>query len=381
MLSLIEPAVTIKDIECSIIDKAWNEGWIKPQPPEERTGKKIAVVGSGPAGLAAADQLNKAGHLVTLYERADRPGGLLMYGIPNMKLEKQVVTRRVQLMQAEGITLECGIEIGVDISSKQLMEDFDSVVLCCGATKPRDLPIEGRELNNIRYAMEFLGPNTKELWDVKDGKSKQFSELAKDKNVVIIGGGDTGTDCVGTSLRHGCKSVVQLEIMPKPPIERAANNPWPEWPKTYKMDYGQEEAEAIQGEDPRQYLVSSSRFSGDADGNVKAVHIHDIEWTSDNGRFVPQKVEGSSRVLEADLVLLAMGFLGPEATIAEELGLDLDARSNVQAEYGKFKTSLEGVFTAGDMRRGQSLIVWAINEGRAAARECDKFLMGTTKLP
>jgi glutamate synthase (NADPH/NADH) small chain len=381
VLGLIEPAVTIKNIECSIIDKAWNEGWVTPQPPEERTGKKIAVVGSGPAGLAAADQLNKAGHLVTLYERADRPGGLLMYGIPNMKLEKDVVTRRVALMEAEGVSLKCGVEIGVDISSKQLMEDFDSVVLCCGATKPRDLPIEGRELNNIRYAMEFLGPNTKELWDIKDGKSEQFSELAKGKNVVIIGGGDTGTDCVGTSLRHGCKSVVQLEIMPKPPAERAANNPWPEWPKTYKMDYGQEEAEAIQGEDPRQYLVSSSRFSGDADGNVKAVHIHNIEWTSENGRFIPKKVDGSERVLEADLVLLAMGFLGPEATIAEELGLDLDARSNVQADYGKFQTSIEGVFAAGDMRRGQSLIVWAINEGRAAARECDKFLMGTTKLP
>jgi len=381
VLGLIEPAVTIKNIECSIIDKAWNEGWVTPQPPEERTGKKIAVVGSGPAGLAAADQLNKAGHLVTLYERADRPGGLLMYGIPNMKLEKDVVTRRVALMEAEGVSLKCGVEIGVDISSKQLMEDFDSVVLCCGATKPRDLPIEGRELNNIRYAMEFLGPNTKELWDIKDAKSEQFSELAKGKNVVIIGGGDTGTDCVGTSLRHGCKSVVQLEIMPKPPAERAANNPWPEWPKTYKMDYGQEEAEAIQGEDPRQYLVSSSRFSGDADGNVKAVHIHNIEWTSENGRFIPKKVDGSERVLEADLVLLAMGFLGPEATIAEELGLDLDARSNVQADYGKFQTSIEGVFAAGDMRRGQSLIVWAINEGRAAARECDKFLMGTTKLP
>jgi glutamate synthase (NADPH/NADH) small chain len=381
VLGLIEPAVTIKDIECSIIDKAWAEGWVTPQAPAERTGKKVAVVGSGPAGLAAADQLNQAGHLVTLFERADRPGGLLMYGIPNMKLEKQVVTRRVQLMQDEGVVLKCGVEIGVDISSKQLMEEFDSVVLCCGATKPRDLPIEGRELNNIRYAMEFLGPNTKELWDIKDGKSEQFSELAKGKNVVIIGGGDTGTDCVGTSLRHGCKSVVQLEIMPKPPTERAANNPWPEWPKTYKMDYGQEEAEAIQGEDPRQYLVSSSRFAGDADDNVKAVHIHNIEWTNDNGRFIPKKVEGSERVLDADLVLLAMGFLGPEATIAEELGLDLDARSNVQAEYGKFKTSLDSVFAAGDMRRGQSLIVWAINEGRAVARECDKFLMGATKLP
>ncbi|HAV13113.1 MAG TPA: glutamate synthase [Opitutae bacterium] len=381
VLGVIGPPVTIKNIECSIIDKAWNEGWVTPEIPEERTGKKIAVVGSGPAGLAAADQLNKAGHLVTLFERADRPGGLLMYGIPNMKLEKDVVTRRVALMEAEGVVVKCGVEIGKDISSKQLMEDFDSVVLCCGATKPRDLPIEGRDLNNIRFAMEFLGPNTKELWDIKDGKSEQFSELAKGKNVVIIGGGDTGTDCVGTSLRHGCASVTQLEIMPKPPTERAANNPWPEWPKTYKMDYGQEEAEAVQGEDPRQYLITSSRFSGDDDGNVKGVHVHNIEWVSDNGRFIPKKVEGTERVLKADLVLLAMGFLGPEATIAEELGLDLDGRSNVQADYGKFTTSVEGVFAAGDMRRGQSLIVWAINEGRAAARECDKYLMGTTKLP
>jgi len=381
VLGVIEPPVTIKNIECSIIDKAWAEGWIEPEIPTERTGKKIAVVGSGPAGLAAADQLNKAGHLVTVYERADRPGGLLMYGIPNMKLEKQIVTRRVQLMEAEGVVVKCGVEIGKDISAKDLMKEFDSVILCCGATKPRDLPIEGRELKNIRYAMEFLGPNTKELWDVKEGKSKQFSELAKDKHVVIIGGGDTGTDCVGTSLRHGCKSVVQLEIMPKPPMERAANNPWPEWPKTYKMDYGQEEAAAIQGEDPRQYLVSSSRFAGDSEGNVQAVHIHNIEWTNDNGRFIPKKVEGSEKVLKADLVLLAMGFLGPEATIAEELGLDLDPRSNVKAEYGKFRTSVEKVFAAGDMRRGQSLIVWAINEGRAVARECDKFLMGTTKLP
>jgi glutamate synthase (NADPH/NADH) small chain len=381
VLGVIEPPVTIKNIECSIIDKAWNEGWVVPTPPKERTGKKVAVVGSGPAGLAAADQLNKAGHLVTVFERADRPGGLLMYGIPNMKLEKDVVTRRTELMEAEGVTIKCGVEIGKDIASKELMEEFDSVVLCCGATKPRDLPIEGRELGNIRFAMEFLGPNTKELWDIKEGKAEQFSELAKGKNVVIIGGGDTGTDCVGTSLRHGCKSVTQLEIMPKPPEERAPNNPWPEWPKTYKMDYGQEEAAAIQGEDPRQYLVTSSKFEGDADGNVKAVHVHNIEWENDNGRFIPKKVEGTERVLEAELVLLAMGFLGPEATIAEELGLELDARSNVQAEYGKFTTNIEGVFSAGDMRRGQSLIVWAINEGRAAARECDRYLMGTTKLP
>lgn len=381
VLGVIEPPVTIKNIERSIIDKAWAEGWVKPEVPEKRTGKKVAVVGSGPAGLAAADQLNKAGHLVTIFERADRPGGLLMYGIPNMKLEKDIVTRRVKLMEDEGVTVKCGVEIGKNISAKELLNEFDSVVLCCGATKPRDLPIEGRELKNIHFAMEFLGPNTRELWDIKEGKAKQFSELAKDKHVVIIGGGDTGTDCVGTSLRHGCKSVTQLEIMPKPPMERAPNNPWPEWPKVYKMDYGQEEAAAVQGEDPRQYLVSSSRFESDENGNVKAVHIHDIEWVNEDGRFIPKKVEGSDRIIDADLVLLAMGFLGPEATIAEELGLDLDGRSNVKAEYGKFTTSVDKVFAAGDMRRGQSLIVWAINEGRAVARECDRFLMGSTKLP
>ena len=304
-----------------------------------------------------------------------------MYGIPNMKLQKEVVDRRVNLMRDEGISFVTDTEIGKDLPAKDLMDEFDSVVLCCGATKPRDLPIEGRELNNIRYAMEFLGPNTKNLWDVREGKTEEFTQLAKDKNVVIIGGGDTGTDCVGTSMRHGCKSVTQLEIMPKPPEERAANNPWPEWPKVYKVDYGQEEAAAIQGEDPRQYLVSSSKFEGDANGNVKAIHVHDIEWTSENGRYIPKKVEGTDRVLDADLVLLAMGFLGPESTIVEELGLDQDARSNVQAEYGKFTTSVDKVFAAGDMRRGQSLIVWAINEGRAVARECDRFLMGTTKLP
>jgi len=381
VLGVIEPPVTIKNIEQSIIDKAWDEGWVVATPPKERTGMKVAVVGSGPAGLSAADQLNQAGHLVTVYERADRIGGLLMYGIPNMKLQKEVVTRRVKLMEDEGISFETGVEIGKDISAKQLLDEFDSVILCCGATKPRDLPIEGRELGNIRFAMEFLGPNTANLWDVREGKKKEFEELAKGKDVVIIGGGDTGTDCVGTSIRHGCKSVTQLEIMPKPPMERAPNNPWPEWPKVYKMDYGQEEAAALQGEDPRQYLVSSSKFEGDENGNVKAVHVHDIEWVNENGRFMPKKVEGTDRVIEAELILLAMGFLGPENTIIEELGLDQDARSNVKAEYGKFDTNIDKVFAAGDMRRGQSLIVWAINEGRAVARECDRFLMGTTKLP
>ena len=381
VLGVIEPPVTIKNIEQAIIDKAWDEGWVVPHPPHERTGKKVAVVGSGPAGLSAADQLNKAGHWVTVYERADRIGGLLMYGIPNMKLQKEVVSRRVGIMEAEGVSFETGVEIGKTLPAKQLLDEFDSVVLCCGATKPRDLPIEGRELNNIRFAMEFLGPNTKELWDVKEGKSEQFTQLAKDKNVVIIGGGDTGTDCVGTSLRHKCKRVTQLEIMPKPPLERAPDNPWPEWPKVYKMDYGQEEAAALQGEDPREYLVSASKFEGDGQGNVKAVHVHNIEWVNENGRFIPKKVEGTDRVIDADLVLLAMGFLGPENTIVEELGLEQDARSNVKAEHGRFTTNIDNVFAAGDMRRGQSLIVWAINEGRAVARECDRHLMGTTMLP
>lgn len=381
VLGVIEPPVTIKNIEQSIIDRAWEEGWVTPKIPAQRTGKRVAVVGSGPAGLAAADQLNQAGHLVTVYERADRIGGLLMYGIPNMKLQKEIVNRRVDLMRAEGIQFVTSTEIGKDLPAKQLMDEFDAVILCCGATKPRDLPIEGRQFKNIRYAMEFLGPNTKNLWDLREGKVQEFSELAKDKHVVIIGGGDTGTDCVGTSLRHGCKSVTQLEIMPKPPEERAADNPWPEWPKTFKVDYGQEEAVAIQGEDPRQYLITSSKFEGDAEGNVKAVHVHNVEWVSENGRFMPKKVEGSERVLPADLVLLAMGFLGPESTIIEELGLEQDPRSNVKADYGKFTTSVEKVFAAGDMRRGQSLIVWAINEGRAVAREADRFLMGSSKLP
>jgi glutamate synthase (NADPH/NADH) small chain len=381
VLGVIEPPVTIKNIECAIIDRAWDEGWVVPSPPKERTGKKVAVVGSGPAGLAAADQLNQAGHTVTLFERADRMGGLLMYGIPNMKLEKDVVSRRIKLMEDEGVIMKPGVEIGKDIDPKQLREDFDAVVLCCGATKPRDLPIQGRDLNNIHFAMEFLGPNTKELWDIKEGKSEEFSQKAKDKHVVIIGGGDTGTDCVGTSLRHGCKSVIQLEIMPKPPSEREANNPWPEWPKVYKMDYGQEEAAAIQGSDPRQYLCSTSEFVSDENGNVKAMKVHNIEWVTENGRFTPKKVEGTEREIPADLVLLAMGFLGPEETVVEKLGLEQDARSNVKAEEGQYTTSVDGVFAAGDMRRGQSLIVWAIKEGRGAARECDRYLMGATRLP
>ena len=379
VLGVIEPPVTIKSIECSIIDKGFEEGWVKPNPPMCRTGKKVAVVGSGPAGLAAADQLNKAGHSVVVYERADRIGGLLLYGIPNMKLEKEIVQRRVDLMAAEGVEFIVSTEIGKDLPAKKLVEDFDSVILCCGATKPRDLPIEGRDLKGVHFAMEFLTINTQGLLELKDVTA--FETAAKNKHVVVIGGGDTGTDCVGTSVRHGCSSVTQLEIMPRPPEERAADNPWPEWPKVYKLDYGQEEAKKVFGEDPRKYLTMTKRFIGDDAGNLKSIEICDIEWQEKDGRYSPVEVEDSQREIQAQSAFLAMGFLGPEDTIAEELGLERDSRSNIQADYGRFSTNIEGVFAAGDVRRGQSLVVWAINEGRAAARECDRFLMGETSLP
>ena len=379
VLGVIEPPVTIKSIECAIIDKGFQEGWVTPSPPLKRSNKKVAVVGSGPAGLAAADQLNKAGHTVTVYERADRIGGLLMYGIPNMKLDKKYIQRRVDLLQEEGIEFIVSTEIGKDLPAKNLVEDFDAVVLCCGATKPRDLPVEGRELNGVHFAMEFLTINTQGLLELKDVTS--FETAAKNKDVVVIGGGDTGTDCVGTSVRHGCNTVTQLEIMPRPPDERAPDNPWPEWPKVYKMDYGQEEAKEVFGRDPRHYLTATKKFIGDDAGNLCAIQIHDIEWKQENGRFSPIEVSGSVREIPAQVAFLAMGFLGPEDLIAEELGLERDTRSNVQAEYGKFSTNMPGVFAAGDMRRGQSLVVWAINEGRAVARECDEFLMGETSLP
>ena len=383
VLGVIEPPVTIKNNECAIIDKGWEEGWVTPRLPEKRTGKKVAVVGSGPAGLACADQLNQAGHEVTVFERADRIGGLLMYGIPNMKLDKEeVVQRRVDLMTAEGVIFKTKVDIGKDSewTAEKLRKDFDAIVLCCGATLGRDLPIEGRDAKGIHLAMEFLTANTQYQLDHHfDGTNPALNATGKD--VVVIGGGDTGTDCVGTSLRHGCKSVIQLEIMPKPPMERAANNPWPEWPKVYKMDYGQEEAAAVQGEDPRQYLVNTKRFLVDSEGNLSGLEICNIEWVNDNGRFSPKEVEGTARVIPAQLVLLAMGFLGPEQEIVKQFELETDARSNVKADHGTFTTSLPGVFAAGDMRRGQSLVVWAINEGRGAARECDKYLMGVTNLP
>ena len=388
-LGLIEPPVTIKSIECAIIDRGFEEGWVVPQPPAVRTGKRIAVVGSGPAGLACAAQLNSAGHTVTVYERADRIGGLLMYGIPNMKLEKEMVQRRVDLMCAEGVTFVTNCEVGKDIPADRLRDDNDAVVLCGGATNPRDLPIEGRELDGVHYAMEFLHGNTKQLLDDKHGpvpgEGEGFSYpflSAEDKDVIVIGGGDTGNDCLGTSMRHGCRSVNMFEILPKPPPDRAANNPWPEWPRIFRVDYGHAEAAERFGADPRTFLISTKRFVGDEHGKLKELHTVMIEWiTGEDGRFQLQEVPGSEKVWPAQLVLLAMGFLGPENPVLEQLGVERDARSNAQAEYGQFATNVPGVFAAGDMRRGQSLVVWAINEGRGAARECDRYLMGETSLP
>ncbi|GAB4340106.1 MAG: glutamate synthase subunit beta [Leptolyngbyaceae cyanobacterium] len=380
VLGIHNPPVTIKNIEYSIAEKGWEEGWITANPPTKRTGKKVAVIGSGPAGLAAAAQLNTAGHEVTVYERADRPGGLLMYGIPNMKLDKeQVVLRRLRILEQEGVKFVCNTEVGKDLPAETLLKEFDAVVLCIGATKPRDLPIEGRELKGIHFAMEFLTANTKSLLDQQRGDDFISAE---GKDVVIIGGGDTGTDCVGTSIRHGCTSLVQLEIMPKPPEKRAADNPWPEWPKIYRMDYGQEEAAAKFGDDPRVYTTTATKFEGDENGHVKAVHTVQVQWErNEKGQFIPQPIPGTEKVLPAQLVLLAMGFLGPEQPLIDALGLDRDPRSNIKADYGKYATTIPGVFAAGDCRRGQSLVVWAFNEGREAARECDRYLMGHTDLP
>ncbi|MDR3708901.1 MAG: glutamate synthase subunit beta [Capsulimonadaceae bacterium] len=380
VLGINNPPVTIKNIEYSIVERGFDEGWITAEPPAKRTGKKVAVIGSGPSGLAAAAQINRVGHHVTVFERADRVGGLLMYGIPNMKLDKNYVQRRVDLLTKEGVEFVVNTEVGKDVPADKLRSEFDAIVIATGATKPRDLPIEGRSLTGVHFAMEFLKANTKSLLDSNLSDGANIS--AAGKNVVVIGGGDTGTDCVGTSLRHGCKSVIQLEILPKPPLQRASDNPWPQWPKVYKLDYGQEEALEIQGADPRTYLTTAKRFIGDGRGALKGIEICEIDWTKDDkGRFVPVDVPGTSRVIDAQLALLAMGFLGPEQSLLEALGVERDPRSNAKAAHGKFTTSVPGVFAAGDARRGQSLVVWAINEGRGVAREVDRFLMGSTELP
>ncbi|MFA6599950.1 MAG: glutamate synthase subunit beta [Candidatus Omnitrophota bacterium] len=380
VLGIHEPPVTIKSIEYAIIERGFKEGWVKAEPPLKRTGKKVAVVGSGPAGLSCAAQLNRAGHLVTVLERADRIGGLLMYGIPNMKLDKKaVVERRIKILEEEGVKFVTKAEVGKNYPAEKLSKEFDAVVLCCGATKPRDLPVEGRNLKGVHFAMDFLQANTQALLD---GKKGEGFISAEGRDVVVIGGGDTGTDCVATSLRHRCKSLIQLEILPKPADKRQGDNPWPQWPKIYKMDYGQEEAAARFGADPREYLVTAKKFTGDSEGRVREVHTVRIDWQKDAaGRFIPKEVPGSENVLKADLVLLAMGFLGPEETLVKALGVAQDERSNVKAEHGRFATSIKGVFAAGDMRRGQSLVVWAIREGRKAARAVDEYLMGASSLP
>ncbi|TCD47671.1 glutamate synthase subunit beta [Chlorobium sp. N1] len=378
VLGIIEPPVTIKNIECAIIERAFADGRVEPKTIAYRTGKKVAVVGSGPSGLAAADQLNKAGHTVTVFERDDRCGGLLMYGIPNMKLDKEdVVLRRIAIMEKEGVEFRVNTEVGKDYPAEKLKEEFDAVLLCTGSTRPRDLEAEGRrEAYGIHFAMDFLRSSTKALLG---GSAPEIT--AEGRNVVVIGGGDTGTDCVATSIRQGCNSVVQLEIMPKPPLERPEDNPWPQWPRTFKVDYGQEEAAALQGEDPRRYGMMTKKFIRDTDGRLKGVEASEVEWVRKEGRFVPQPVAGTEQIFPAELVLLAMGFLGPEAELLQKLGVQCDERSNIKAAEGSYETTVEGVFAAGDARRGQSLVVWAIQEGRAAARECDRFLMGETFLP
>ncbi len=379
-LGVIDPPVTIKSIECNIIDRAFEEGWAKPNAPTTRSGKTVAVVGSGPAGLAAADQLNKAGHTVTVYERDDRLGGLLMYGIPNMKLDKKIVQRRIDLLAQEGVNFVTNAHVGVNVDIHDLRKEHDALLLACGATVPRDLPVPGREFNGIHFAMEFLHKNTKSLLDSNLDDGNYIS--AKDKHVVVIGGGDTGTDCLGTSLRHGCKSLVNFELLPVPPVHRADDNPWPQWPRIFRVDYGHEEASTKYGKDPREFCILTKEFVGDGHGNVQAIKTIQVDWQKDDtGRFQMTEVPGSEREFPADLVTLAMGFLGPEETLADKLGIERDARSNFKADYGRFATTSEGVFAAGDCRRGQSLIVWAIAEGRGAAHGIDTYLTGSSDLP
>ena len=379
VLEITDPPVTIKNIENAIIDRGFAEGWVRPEPPDQRTGKQVAIVGSGPAGLAAAAQLNKVGHKVTVYERDDRIGGLLMYGIPPMKMEKAMVDRRVNLLREEGIEFVTGLHVGVDMEVQELVDQNQALLLACGATKPHDLPIPGRQLQGVHFAMEFLLKSTKSFLD-SEFKDGQYIS-AKDKDVIVIGGGDTGTDCIGTSLRHGCKSLVNFELLDRPPDQRAPDNPWPYWPRIYRVEYAHGESAAKFGKDPRQYSILSKEFIEDS-GKVAGIRTARVKWSKgEDGRFEMQEIPGTEEEWKADLVLLAMGFLGPEETLVPQLGLETDPRSNYKAEFGRYATSVEGVFAAGDCRRGQSLVVWAIREGRDAAREIDRYLMGRTMLP
>lgn len=373
-------AVTVKANEYSIIENAYTEGFTSPQVPKVRTGKKIAVIGSGPSGLAAADQLNRRGHSVTVFERNDRIGGLLMYGIPNMKLEKSVIDRKVDIMKAEGVEFKTNVNVGKDIKAAELLKEFDRIILACGASNPRDIKVPGREAKGIYFAVDFLKSTTKALLDsdLKDGTYIS----AKGKNVMVIGGGDTGNDCVGTSVRHGAKSVLQLEMMPKLPDERTEDNPWPQWPRVCKTDYGQEEAIEVFGHDPRVYQTTVKEFIKDKNDNLKGAVLVKLTPEKDKktGRMIMKEVEGSEYKVDVELVLIAAGFLGSESYVTKAFGVETNARTNVATPDGSFKTNVENIFTAGDMHRGQSLVVWAIREGRDVAKEVDESLMGYTNL-
>ena len=373
VLGITETPVAIKNLEFAIADKGIKSGWLKPKVPEFRTNRKIAIVGSGPAGLSAAQQLNSVGHSVEVYERSDRIGGLMMYGIPNMKLDKSILDMRIEIMEKEGIVFHTNTDIGAPNSPslENLINENDSVLLTTGATKPRDLAIPGREGDGVHFAMEFLGKNTKSLLDSKLKNNNFIS--AKDKNVIVIGGGDTGNDCLGTSLRHKCKSLLNFEIMPELPKDRADNNPWPLFPRIHKVDYGHEESIEVLGKDPREYSISGKEFLRDESGKLIGIKTVMVDSAF-------KEIKGTEKTWKADLILLAMGFLGPENYINQEVDIDLDERSNFKADHNIHKTSHPKVFAAGDCRRGQSLVVWAINEGRAAAREIDKELMGSTVL-
>lgn len=371
--------VTVRDNEYHVIENGFNSGLMNPQIPAYRSGKKIAVIGSGPSGLAAADTLNKRGHSVTVYERSDRIGGLLMYGIPNMKLEKWVIDRRRKLMEAEGVTFVTNADVGKNVSAEEIKREYDAVILACGASKPRDINANGRDSKGIYFAVDFLKATTKSLLDSNLADNNYIS--AKDKNVIVIGGGDTGNDCIGTAVRHGCKSVVQLEMMPKLPDTRAENNPWPQWPMVCKTDYGQEEAAYLFGSDPRLYETTVKEFISDENGSLSAVKTVKLKWTTDSetGRKTMKEIKDSEQIIPCELCLIAAGFTGSEEYVSQAFGVELDKRTNVKTEQGKYAAA-EKVFTAGDMHRGQSLVVWAVNEGRNAAREVDEYLMGYTNL-
>ncbi len=373
-------AVTVRANEYSIIENAYAQGFAKPQPPKARTGKRVAIVGSGPAGLAAAALLNSRGHSVTVYERSDRIGGLLMYGIPNMKLEKRIIERRIDIMKQEGVVFRTGVNVGTDVAAQDILGEFDAVVLACGASHPRDIKAEGRDADGIYFAVDFLKSTTKALLD--NGLQEGTFISAKDKNVIVIGGGDTGNDCVGTCVRHGAKSILQLEMMPKLPDTRAANNPWPQWPRVCKTDYGQEEAAAVFGSDPRIYQTTVKEFLKDENGALRGAVLLSLQPEKDpaTGRMSMKPVEGSEREVPAELVLIAAGFLGSESYVTSAFGVETDGRSNVATAKGTHRTNIEKIFTAGDMHSGQSLVVRAIRDGRDCAREVDEELMGYTNL-